>query len=61
MPNTGSRNSDILERLDRIETLITAIHSILMHERAWQAEEIDRYITRWKESQFEGRELQLPD
>lgn len=49
MPSTGSRNSDILERLDRIEVLISAVHSMLLHEKQGQAEEIEKYIQRWKE------------
>lgn len=53
MPSTGSRNTDILERLDRIEVMVSAIHSMLMHEKQGQAEEIEKYIQRWREGLLE--------
>lgn len=41
-------SKEIADRLERIETMVSAIHSILLHERQGQAEEIDKYIEKWK-------------
>lgn len=51
----------IEERLDRIEAAITELKDLLLFEKHGQAEEIDKIIERWKDSQYEPREVPIAD